>query len=310
MANDVTILKDASIMVHTPPKGVTAVDVRRAVLNNPDAMAKLDVIERSVFRATTDIPFEQYSGETLTADLREMMGWVAKDIGLRNTGNEDYEMAIVRIAQILKRYYGNMTLEEIRMAFELAITGELNDYLPKDRNGNPDKDHYQAFTPDYFCKIVNAYKVYRGRVIQKAMAAVPEPVAQQDAADKAYYNNIIHQNTIAAFEYYKTNGEMPQMSEIGIMCTYGDLVDVGLAEPLEITEQEQRLALRRVLYQLEHARLIGDKMRVEEQGVTAPEIIGPATRLARFRALKDTFAVMAQKGINITDYIKVESDGN
>lgn len=75
---------------------------------------------------------------------------------------------------ILKRYYSDMTLADIKMAFELATTGELDEYLPKDKQGNPDKNHYQQFNADYFAKILKAYKQKQTDVIDKAYKAIPE----------------------------------------------------------------------------------------------------------------------------------------
>lgn len=40
-----------------------------------------------------------------------------------------------------------MTLADIKLAFELATTGELDDYLPKDSQGNPDKSITNSLTP-------------------------------------------------------------------------------------------------------------------------------------------------------------------
>lgn len=68
-----------------------------------------------------------------------------------------------------------MTLADIKLAFELATTGELDDYLPKDSQGNPDKKHYQQFNADYFAKILNAYRRKQNGVIHKAYKALPEP---------------------------------------------------------------------------------------------------------------------------------------
>lgn len=294
-------------MVHMPPKGATGVAVRKAVLESPEAIAKLDSVELSVFRATTDRPFEMYDGAELVAALADKMEWIAKDIGLRNTNNADYKVAITRCAQILKRYYPELTLKEIRVAFELTITGELNDYYPKDRNGNPDKDHYQMFTPEYFCKVVNAYKAYRRKVVQKAMAAVPKPDRQPDAGVDDFYRNEIHKDTVAAYLYYKYHGMMPQLTSIAALLIYEDLQRVGLVDELEITAQEQRLALRRLLYQLAQKNLVGDKMRVEEQGISAPEVKSPAMELARYRLLKQAFARMVDDELQITDYIKLKN---
>ncbi len=73
------------------------------------------------------------------------------------------------------------------MAFELATTGGLDDYLPKDSQGNPDKKHYQQFNADYFAKILNAYRRKQNGVIHKAYKALPEPKKELTPEEKRYY---------------------------------------------------------------------------------------------------------------------------
>ena len=192
------------------------------------------------------------------------------------------------------------------MAFELMVTGELNDYLPKDRFGNPDKEHYQMFNADYFCKILNAYRVYRKAVINKAVEMVPKPVKQRNEAEERFYRNQTRKDIIAAFLFFKYRGYMPKLSPILEMLAYQDLAMVGLAEPFDVTPQEQQIILRRTLFELTQRQMIGDKKRVEQQGINAPDIQHGAYCLARLKALKRTFAEMVAEEIQITDYIKIE----
>ena len=192
------------------------------------------------------------------------------------------------------------------MAFELMVTGELNDYLPKDRYGNPDKEHYQMFNADYFCKILNAYREYRKAVINKAAGMVPKPVKQTNEAENRYYRNPPRKDTIAAFMFFKYRGYMPELSPIMEMLAYEELATVGLAEPFDVTPQEQQIILRRTLFELTQREMFGDKKRVEQQGINAPDIQHDAYRLARYKALKRTFAEMVAEEIQITDFIQFE----
>lgn len=299
----------ATIMVHTPPKGVTAVDVRRAIARETELLAQLPMVERSVFIAATGKVAQEYETAELSADFGKLMPRIARDVGIRTTSGKDWENNMVRIVQIMRKYYPMFSMRDVQMAFELSVTGGLNDYLPKDRNGNPDKEHYQMFNADFFCKIMNAYKAYRIAVIQKAMAMVPPPEQEQNAADAMYYRNLTKRRIIEGYEYFKANGRMPELSEAMEMVIYDELEKAGLAAPFRATPQEQQYILQRILFDLSRRQLIGDKKRVEEQGIKAPECEHPLRIMARRRALKQVFATMVQHNINITDYIKIESDG-
>ena len=271
-------------------------------------MDKLNPIERSVFLASTAKVAQEYDDRELAATMADTLKWVAKDIGIRDTESPDWKITIVRFGQILKRYYPLFSVKDIRMAFELMVTGELNDYLPKDRFGNPDKEHYQMFNADYFCKILNAYRVYRKAVINKAVEMVPKPVKQRNEAEERFYRNQTRKDIIAAFLFFKYRGYMPKLSPILEMLAYQDLAMVGLAEPFDVTPQEQQIILRRTLFELTQRQMIGDKKRVEQQGINAPDIQHGAYRLARLKALKRTFAEMVAEEIQITDYIKLENE--
>ena len=303
-----TINNNVSVMVHTPPPGTTAIAIRRAIAQTPAIVEKLEPIERSVFLASTAKVAQEYDDAELIAVMADTLKWIAKDIGIRDTESPNWKITIVRFGQILKRYYPLFSVKDIRMAFELMVTGELNDYLPKDRFGNPDKEHYQMFNADYFCKILNAYRVYRKAVINKAVEMVPKPVKQRNEAEERFYRNQTRKDIIAAFLFFKYRGYMPKLSPILEMLAYQDLAMVGLAEPFDVTLQEQQIILRRTLFELTQRQMIGDKKRVEQQGINAPDIQHGAYRLARLKALKRTFAEMVAEEIQITDYIKLENE--
>ena len=303
-----TINNNVSVMVHTPPPGTTAIAIRRAIAQTPAIVEKLEPIERSVFLASTAKVAQEYDDAELIVVMADTLKWIAKDIGIRDTESPNWKITIVRFGQILKRYYPLFSVKDIRMAFELMVTGELNDYLPKDRFGNPDKEHYQMFNADYFCKILNAYRVYRKAVINKAVEMVPKPVKQRNEAEERFYRNQTRKDIIAAFLFFKYRGYMPKLSPILEMLAYQDLAMVGLAEPFDVTLQEQQIILRRTLFELTQRQMIGDKKRVEQQGINAPDIQHGAYRLARLKALKRTFAEMVAEEIQITDYIKLENE--
>ncbi len=296
----------ASVMVHTPPKGATALDLRRAVAREKDLIQSLPMVERSVFLAASAKVAQEYDNAELSAELGETIPRIARDVGIRTTSGKDWENNMVRIVQIMRKYYPMFSVRDVQMAFELSVTGELNDYLPKDRYGNPDKEHYQMFNADYFCKIMNAYRDFRKGVLNKVADMVPAPEQGMSDADKLYYTNIGKRNTINAFIFYKYHGYMPKISPIMEAVIYEELAKVGLAEPIAVTVQEQRLILRRTLFDLGQRHLIGDKNRVAAQGINAPEIQHPAFMLARYRALKTAFAEMVADDVQIMDYIKYE----
>lgn len=295
-----------SVAVYRPQAGTRAVDVRRGMLQIPAVMQSLEPVERAVFIASTDRTIAEYSAQALTAELSKALGWIAKDIGYRATDTGDWNYTIIRVAEILKRYYPNFTIKDFRMAFEMSVTGELNDYLPKGRDGQPDNNHYQQFNAEYVCKILNAYKIRRSEILKKANESVPKPQAERDTRMDKYYRNCTRRQIIETVLLYKYRGYMPELSMIGEMLVYEGLAKVGLADPVTITEHEQRAILERTLWELSKKQRIAEANELKNAGCKAEQLQFPAFQLARRKALKTAIESIVNDEIQITDYIKYE----
>lgn len=311
MSNELTV-QDVSLMIHEPKKGTTAVEIRRAMYERrAELLEGLSTVERAVFTASTDMVAVEYgSYAALVSALRSSLRWVAKDIGLRLNEDKDWDARLLRLAQIMCRYYQGFSVADVKMAFELLITGELNEYLPKDRFGNPDKDHYQNFSIDYFCKVMNAYKGFRAKVLAKANSMVPEPEQKENERQKRYYRNVLRWKVVYAFLVYKYRGYFPKLSDVERMTIYAELERVGLADGFDITVQEKERAMRKVLGNFAKMHRVGDMNRVREQGLDSSEIEYDAFAIARARAIKQVFDWMIQEEVQIRDYIKFEIDRN
>lgn len=284
----------------------TAVMMRREMLRNPVVMGALAPVERAVFIASTAKTVAEYTGAELASELETALRWICKDVGYRATDESDRQYLVIRTAEILKRYYPTLTLKDFRMAFEMSLTGELDDYLPKGRDGQPDRNHYQQFNAEYVCKILGAYKSRRAWVLKKANEAVPRAEQGRDPEREREYSNATRRDCVKAFAYFKENGVLPAMSPIGEMLCYNTLSRAGLAENIEVTEAEQAEILRRTINDYARRGYLGDVRRLKDAGMDDPELEYPSYVLARRKALAATFRRMAEQEINITDYIKFE----
>lgn len=288
-------------------KPKSAVVVRREMAKIPAVMDALGPVERSVFLASTDKTIAEYDANELSIELAKALKWIAKDVGYRATDESERGYLVVRVAEILKRYYDGLTMRDFKMAFEMSITGELDDYLPKGRDGQADRGHYQQFNAEYVCKILNAYKYRRAAVLKKANDAMPpEPEKPITPEREKELRNQTKRDCIQAFEQFKANGYMPVMSPIGEMLYYELLADAGLAPQIVVTIDEQKQIFQRTINQLARRGMVGDMRRLEQAGPDAPELQHGAFSIARKKALKAAFAKMVADGINITDYIKLD----
>lgn len=288
------------------PVQKTAVMIRREMVKIPAVMGALGPVEKAVFLASTAKTIAEYDAAELAAELATALKWICKDVGYRSPDESDRQYLVIRTAEILKRYYAGLSLKDFRIAFEMSLTGELDDFLPRGRDGQPDRNHYQQFNAEYVCKILNAYKGRRAWVLRKANEAVPKEEPKPDPDRERYYRNETRKDCINAFYHYKYRGRMPQFSPIGEMLCYNALAAVGLADEIVVTLDEQRYIWQRTINDFARRGMVGDVNRLKQEGTRAKDLEHGSFTLARRKALERTFAWMAEQEIQITDYIKFE----
>ena len=292
---------ESGVTIYKPK---SAIELRREMAAIPAVIDALQPVERSVFLASTDKPFSEYESRELAGELAKALKFIAKDVGVRELDESERGYLIVRVCEILKRYYAWLTMRDFRMAFEMSITGELDEYLPKGRDGHADRGHYQQFNAEYICKIMTAYKHKRADVIKKANDAMPSPENKLTEQQIKDLRRGTKQNCVNAFEFYKKNGRLPDMSPIAEMLYYEVLSECGLAKEIEVTIEEQRQILERTIHRYASRGMVGDVNRLQQAGTDAKELQFGAYKLARRKALIAVFEKMLADNIVLTDYIK------
>lgn len=288
-------------------KPKSAVVVRREMAKIPAVMDALGPVERSVFLASTDKTIAEYDANELSIELAKALKWIAKDVGYRATDESERGYLVVRVAEILKRYYANLTMRDFKMAFEMSITGELDEYLPKGRDGQADRGHYQQFNAEYVCKILNAYKGRRESVLRKANAAIPETESKPNA--KIVSDLMLRQKQIfiEVLENYRINERFPDgMTPITEIICCDVLAGCGLMPEIEVTPQEQQQIFQRTMSYYARMGNVGDLERLRKAGPTEPGLQQKAFTLARRNALRKAIEHIIKDGIEITDYIKFD----
>ena len=279
------------------------VEIRREMVGNPAVMGALDPVERAVFLASSAKTFGEYGPEELTAELSRALVWICKDVGYRATDESERQYLVIRTVEILKRYYAGLSLKDFRMAFEMSITGQLDDYLPRTRDGRADRGHYQQFNAEYICKILDAYKARRGAVLKKAFEAV-EPTEQAPApVDKSAYRKEAIADLFAAFDEYRETGVL-KASAVAELVFYNILAEYGLATPVTVTVEDQKQVWQRTINDFARTGNVGDVNRLKSAGIDAPELQHGSFVLARHRAIKALFRGIIEQGKTIQEFVK------
>lgn len=283
-----------------------AVELRREMAAMPEVLAVLDPVEKAVFLSSTAKTIAEYESGELSRELAKALRFIFKDIGFRLNDESELGYIVVRLCEILKRYYSGFTIKDFRMAFEMSITGELDEFLPRNREGAADRGHYQNFSAEYVCKILNAYKNRRASVLKKAHGVVDSQEPQRDPERDRYYRNRTKQHCIEAYRYYLETGELPDMNPIGEMLYYDILASVGLAEEIVVTDEEKQSILQQTLNGLIREGKVVDMQRVKRDGIESPDVRYKALQQARRKRLIDAYQNMKEQQINIENYVKYE----
>lgn len=300
-------VQNVDLAIYNPQPGTKAIEIRRQMVQLPDIAKALNPVEKYIFVASTKTQISEMEDGVLVSKTAQMFRFIAMDVGYIIPQNEnDWAYIQTRLVDILKRYYSYLTLADIKLAFELATTGELDEFLPRDSQGNPDKKHYQQFNADYFAKILGAYRKKQNEVIGKAYTALPEPKKGLSPEQIRYYRNQSVMTRLMCFMRYKYTGRLV-FGLTDEMFVYNWLLGVGLADEVKETEDDRKEAYNRFLARA--ARGFVNEFtvyHVRKQGTQSPEIDYTAFEVARKKEIKRTFDRMIEEEIYVYNYLRFE----
>lgn len=295
--------KNTNIAVKPGP-GVKAIDLRRSMATMPEIAKSLNNIEKYIFVASTKKRISEIDDSVLVDKMGVTLTFISKDIGYKIPDDKsEWVYICTRLLDVTKKYYSGFSLSDIKLAFELLSTGELDSYLPKGSNGQPEKNHFQQFNIEYFCRVMNAYKEKQGQVINKAYKALPMPenTISQEQINK-YHNETVDCCKNAFLNYKET--KVLKLMGFEYMFVYEWLLKTGLA--IEATPDKEDREKAFSLYMARAASgLVNewDARKVRDDGVNSSKIDFGAFEVARERKIKSTFDEMILQDVNIDHYL-------
>lgn len=294
-----------ALEIYNPKPGTKAIEVRRKMVQMPEVAKALNSVEKYVFAASTKTPIAEIEDAKLVENLSLLFKRIAMDVGYNIPHNDDdWNYIQSRLLDVLRRYYADMTLSDIKMAFELSTMGELDEYLPKDRQGNPDKNHYQQFNADYFSKILKAYKKKQTDVIDKAYKALPKKDPNMIPYIERYYQKARRlRNRYIYLRYKYTGVAVFELSDE--MFIYDWLVNVGIADAVEATEDDRKEAFSRYMQRVSRGMINQyTAFQVRRKGTESPEIDHTAFEVARKKEIIKAFDRMIAEEMQVDNYMK------
>lgn len=283
-------------------RSTKAIDQRRAMLEIPKITEVLNSVELTIFKASTKTPISQLPERTMIEHISALCVFIRKDIGLRQEIDQ-YDKT--RLFDILRKYFSSLTLDEVKAAFELASVGQLDSYLPKNNQGEPDKSHYQSFSVEYVSKILTAYNRRKSHAITKAYAALPERIEISSEQKLAYRKRTLL-NIYKAFLKYKYTGKL-EASTVTEYLSFEELIKTGFIETdLPITDDDRKAAYAKMM-QKSISGLINKfaAETIRKLGTEHSDVKNHAYLIARKQAVKKAFDRIIRDEIQLIDFLKM-----
>lgn len=277
-----------------------AIDTWRRMLKIPEVAKALSPIETNVLTASTKLQISEMDDQAIVDNCAQIFHFVARDVGyIIPSNNAEWSYMQTRLVDILKRYYSYLTLADVKLAFELATIGELDEYLPRDAHGNPDRKHYQQFNADYLSKILNAYRRKQNDVLSKAFAVLPKNQTDITPEKKIYYRKQREARNRYLYLKYKYTGELSSDFS-DEMFLYGWLIKIGFAEKVKATESDRRQAFAQYMHRASKGMINQyTAINVRRKGIESPEIDYTAFEIARKKEIIKAFDRMVSEEVQI-----------
>lgn len=295
--------QSALSLLYNPPVGTKSIDVRRQMIEIPEVAESLSRIEKYIFNASTKLQLCDIDDSTLVAKMGKLFRYIAIDVGY-NVPQDPNDWAYIcsRLMTVITRYYSQLTLADIKLAFELLTTGEFDRFLPKDSKGNADRKHFQNFNVDYFTRILNAYKRRQNEVIGKAYKSLSYVNEMTPEQERYYHNRREERNKIVFLRYKYTGRISLELSDA--MFLYNWLYRCGLADEVSVNKDDRKQAFAKYM----HRAAIGmvnqyTAFRVRLKGTDSQEIDFTAYEVAREKEIIKAFDRMIEDELQIDNYL-------
>lgn len=232
--------------------------------------------------------------DDITEDVAGIALSITRDIGIKPP--DQYQAS--RFYVVLKKYYSDFSLTEVKMAFTLSLVGALEEYLP---GGDPNA--YGEFSLKYITKILNAYRRKRADVMIKANKLLPEPDSIITEHEKRQNSEKFVSDLIKWFEQYK-EGIEPDIFVIEYAFNYLLGCKV-IPKALAPTKKEVDEIIQRKSQYLNDVKKHEKQMYKDmiKSGIMPEEISQRALITAKYNAILRGFDKLIQNNEPIQNYL-------
>lgn len=186
---------------------------RNRELIQSNKIKQLSKVDQRIFvESTKRLISEEESEEKKIEYLGIIFIGVCSDFGLNAPERSAVKSVFSSIFDVVDLYFDDLSFAEVKLAWRLLAVGELDNYLPKDRYGDPDKNHYGSLNVDYVTKVLKAYRKRKADMMSKTTALLPDKPKATPEQERAFLN-VQANNFIFAIMKYKYSGRFKAESD-------------------------------------------------------------------------------------------------
>lgn len=217
---------------------------RNRELIQSNKIKQLSKVDQRIFvESTKRLISEEESEEKKIEYLGIIFIGVCSDFGLNAPERSAVKSVFSSIFDVVDLYFDDLSFAEVKLAWRLLAVGELDNYLPKDRYGNPDKNHYGSLNVDYVTKVLKAYRKRKADMMAKTTALLPDKPKVTPEQERAFLN-VQANNFIFAIMKYKYSGRFKMESDRIISeSTFKYMERLGYDMDTIPTYEDKKLAL-------------------------------------------------------------------
>ena len=183
---------------------------KAAIMNSEEVQSRMNDAELQVIERANHETVREIENVTLAKKLLKLSTGIARDAGIKDWRNESvmkYDGSV--FVKLVSDHFKDLTLQEVKYAFEASDLGFLDKYLPRDKHGEPEKNHYQSFSREFIVRILKAYRQYKGGVWTKAQGLLPVQTKTATIEELKEYRDSFTNKIHERFEAYKNDGVIP-----------------------------------------------------------------------------------------------------
>lgn len=274
----------ATVQPEPPRQSAVTIALQKLADTNT---AQLNGVDALILTAAKNATIGEMQSTEIAAAVNQCFRFISIDVGYRRPADDtEWQYIVVRLADVLKRHFYDLTIEDVKTAFELLTVGDLDNYLPINSSGEPDRSHYQNLNADYLCKVLRAYKKRRDVAYTNIKAAQPKPqraLPPQPTKTPA-------EKTRECYDNYKATGKLIFQIPPDDVTIANFLTEKGLMAAVEVTDADKEKAFG--IYKAENELGLHNDYAARwiiREGKDAREIQPKAYKIALNRCIKAAF---------------------